>query len=248
MVSALGKWKWWRSAFNFGRVCAKLYQTAGKRATLSTTAADDRGRDRDRKHRDTMTEIHRIRVFMTILLCHLTVSPKISSSHSCCPRWRVKQDCGRGKGLAHWATEFVFAGDACWPPTAVQYYLFKDSYDKAWSHYKGNWHPFEKNTSWAAAAAIINTCSPGLSVCLSSTSTLASVGSQIINRKSNRGSLQFVDINQMLIFVSCERPVNYSSVDSWAGIPTPHKPPKPSSMNIQILALLCMWLWAIQVM
>lgn len=144
MVSALGKWKWWRSAFNFGRVCAKLYQTAGKRATLSTAAADDRGRRWDRKHRDTVTEIYRIRVFMTILLCHLTVSPKVSSSHSCCPRWRVKQDCGRGKSLAHWATEFVFAGDACWPPTAEQYYLFKDSYDKAWSTIKGIGAPLKR--------------------------------------------------------------------------------------------------------
>lgn len=42
----------------------------------------------------------------------------------------------------------------------------------------------------------------------------------------------------MLIFVSGERPVNYSSVDSWAGIPTPQKPPNPSSMNIQFLAFL----------
>lgn len=58
-----------------------------------------------------------------------------------------------------------------------------------------------------------------------------------INRKSNRGSLQFVDINQMLVFVSDgeRRPVNYINIiaiPQWTtdktgwpfikGMPSPH--------------------------
>lgn len=95
-----------------------------------------------------------------------TGSPKVSPSRSCCPRWRVKQDCGRGEGLAHWATGFVFAGDACWATNTSAILFIQGFLRQSVEHYKGNWRPFEKNTSWAAAA-IINTCSPGrLSVCL----------------------------------------------------------------------------------
>lgn len=61
-------------------------------------------------------------------------------------------------------------------------------------------------------ATIINKCSSGgcLVLPLNPPSKLPFVllRSQIINRKSNRGSLQFVDINQTLIFVP-GRPVNY---------------------------------------
>lgn len=222
VVSALGKWKWWRSAFNFGRICAKLYQTAGKRATLSTAAADDRGRDWVRPEaqghcdRDTLNS----GIYDDSTLPFNWIAKSFSFSLLLSPvarktrlrkRWGLSplghRICIRGwclLGHKH-QCNIIYSRISTTKRGALKRELaplWKEHLLGCGGHYKH--------------------MQPWTSVCLSSTSTLASVGSKIINRKSNRGSLQFVDINQMLIFVSGERPVNYSSVDSWAGIPTPH--------------------------